>query len=123
MSNQAITTHDSGLAGLGSGGVTGKPDVEKRQLVAELLFSAHFWTTFFDCLLEIPHGRRAFLRCLKLDVVVLRHRDGAGLRAKREQLSQPAIALIDPPTGFLRVIAILRQQLLEIIAKPLTLSH
>ena len=34
--NQAITTHDSGLAGLGSGGVTGKPDVEKRQLVAEL---------------------------------------------------------------------------------------
>ena len=29
-------THDSGLAGLGSGGVTGKPDVEKRQLVAEL---------------------------------------------------------------------------------------
>ena len=34
--NQAITTHDSGLAGLGSRGVTGKPDVEKRQLVAEL---------------------------------------------------------------------------------------
>jgi hypothetical protein len=34
--NQAITTQDSGLAGLGSGGVTGKPDVEKRQLVAEL---------------------------------------------------------------------------------------
>jgi hypothetical protein len=34
--NQAITTHDSGLAGLGSGGVTGKPDVEKRQVVAEL---------------------------------------------------------------------------------------
>ena len=29
-------THDSGLAGLGSGGVTGKPDVEKRQLVGEL---------------------------------------------------------------------------------------
>jgi hypothetical protein len=34
--NQAITTHDSGLAGLGSGGVTGKPDIEKRQLVAQL---------------------------------------------------------------------------------------
>jgi hypothetical protein len=33
---QAITTLDSGLAGLGSGGVTGKPDLEKRQLVAEL---------------------------------------------------------------------------------------
>jgi len=31
-----MTTDDSGLAGLGSGGVTGKPDVEKRQLVAEL---------------------------------------------------------------------------------------
>ncbi len=25
--NQAITTHDSGLAGLGSGGVTGNPEV------------------------------------------------------------------------------------------------
>jgi len=24
----AITTHDSGLAGLGSGGVTGKPEAE-----------------------------------------------------------------------------------------------
>jgi hypothetical protein len=36
VSGMAITTHDSGLAGLGSGGVTGKPDVEKRQLVAEL---------------------------------------------------------------------------------------
>jgi len=34
--NRAITTHDSGLAGLGSGGVTGKPDVEKRRLAAEL---------------------------------------------------------------------------------------
>jgi len=34
--NGAITTHDSGLAGLGSGGVTGKPYVEKRRLVAEL---------------------------------------------------------------------------------------
>jgi len=30
--NRAITTHDSGLAGLGSGGVTSKPDVEKRRL-------------------------------------------------------------------------------------------
>ena len=29
-------THDSGLAGLGSGGIPGQPDVEKQQLVAEL---------------------------------------------------------------------------------------
>jgi len=34
--NQPITTHDLGLAGLGSGGVTGKPDVEKRRVVSEL---------------------------------------------------------------------------------------
>jgi hypothetical protein len=28
--------NDSGLAGLGSGGITGQTDVEKRQVVAEL---------------------------------------------------------------------------------------
>jgi hypothetical protein len=34
--NQAITTHDSVWPGPGSGGVTRIPDVEKRQMVAEL---------------------------------------------------------------------------------------
>jgi hypothetical protein len=29
--NQAITMHDSGWVRVGSGGVTGKPDVEKRK--------------------------------------------------------------------------------------------
>jgi len=29
-------THDSGLAVLGFGGITGQPDVEDRQVVAEL---------------------------------------------------------------------------------------
>jgi integrase len=37
LSNQAITTHDSGLAGLGSGGVTGKPDVEKSENTKPIL--------------------------------------------------------------------------------------
>ena len=33
---QGDYTHDSGLAGLGSGGMPGLPDVEKQQVVAEL---------------------------------------------------------------------------------------
>jgi hypothetical protein len=36
MSETGQYTHDSGLAGLGSGGITSQPDVEKRQVVAEL---------------------------------------------------------------------------------------
>jgi hypothetical protein len=36
MRKQCNYTHESGLAGPGSGGVKGKPEIEKRQVVREL---------------------------------------------------------------------------------------
>jgi hypothetical protein len=48
--NQAITTHDSGLAGLGSGGVTGYPEVISGQKSACRKFH------------QIDTGKRACVR-------------------------------------------------------------